>query len=379
VTGERFILGYRDTSVQCLGTPMFRILVSVGEFWCAARAFVTAMTAIFCALFPQSSRADQGGIGFWLPGTFGSLAATPMQPGLSMSALYLHSSVSAGGDVAASRTINFPPNRPVNLSVNLDAEIKGTADVVAFGPTYVFATPFLGGQFAITALGIAGRQQATIDATVTGALGPIGFAAARSISDSRTAFGDVFLQPTLRWNQGVNNYLVYGMMNLPVGAYDPSRLANLGLGHWSIDGGAGYTYFDQKTGWEFSAVAGVTYNFTNPYLDYQNGIDGHLDWGFSKFVSKQVHIGLVGYAYQQLTADSGAGATLGDFKSRVFAVGPQIGYLFPVGDLQGYLNLKGYKEFGAEHRPEGWNAWLTLAISPSEPKASAPVRRMVTK
>jgi hypothetical protein len=35
----------------------------------------------------------------------------------------------------------------------------------------------------------------------------------------------------------------------------------------------------------------------------------------------------------------------------VFAVGPQIGYLFPVGDTQGYLNLKGYKEFGAEHRP----------------------------
>src|SRR4029077_1476256 len=360
------------------GWHMFQALELKTEFWRAAWASVIGTTAIICALLPQPSRADQGGIGFWLPGTFGSLAATPMQPGLSMSALYLHSSVSAGGGGAGSRTILFP-NRTANLTVNLNAEIKGTADVVAFGPTYVFATPVLGGQFAITALGIAGRQQATIDATVTGALGPIGFAAERSISDSRTAFGDVFLQPTLRWNQGVNNYLVYGMMNLPVGAYDPSRLANLGLGHWSIDGGAGYTYFDQKTGWEFSAVAGATYNFTNPYLDYQNGIDGHLDWGFSKFVSKQVHIGLVGYAYQQLTADSGAGATLGDFKSRVFAVGPQIGYLFPVGDLQGYLNLKGYKEFGAEHRPEGWNAWFTLAISPSEPKASAPVRRMVTK
>ena len=49
-----------------------------------------------------------------------------------MSALYLHSSVSAGGDVAASRAIGFP-NRSVNLSVNLNAEIKGTADVVAFG------------------------------------------------------------------------------------------------------------------------------------------------------------------------------------------------------------------------------------------------------
>ena len=63
---------------------------------------------------------------------------------------------------------------------------------------------------------------------------------------------------------------------------------------------------------------------------------------------------------------------LGDFKSRVSAVGPQIGYLFPVGDMQGYLNLKGYKEFDAANRPEGWNVWLTFAISPTAP--AAPVR-----
>jgi hypothetical protein len=55
----------------------------------------------------------------------------------------------------------------------------------------------------------------------------------------------------------------------------------------------------------------------------------------------------------------------------VFGVGPQVGFLFPVGDMQGYLNVKGYKEFGAEHRPEGWNLWLTFAVSP-HPPAPAP-------
>lgn len=63
---------------------------------------------------------------------------------------------------------------------------------------------------------------------------------------------------------------------------------------------------------------------------------------------------------------------MGDFKSRVFAVGPQLGYIFPVAGQQGYLNLKGYKEFGAEHRPEGWNVWLTLVISPAAPTPPAP-------
>ena len=146
----------------------------------------------------------------------------------------------------------------------------------------------------------------------------------------------------LKWNHGVHNTMVYAMTNIPVGDYDSKRLVNLGLGHWGVDGGFGYTYLNPQTGYEFSFVTGATYSAENPDLQYQNGIDWHLDWGASKFLSKQLHAGIVGYAYQQLTADSGAGATLGDFKSRVFAVGPQVGYIFPVGDMQGYLNLRGY-------------------------------------
>jgi hypothetical protein len=40
-----------------------------------------------------------------------------------------------------------------------------------------------------------------------------------------------------------------------------------------------------------------------------------------------------------------------------------MGFLFPIGGMQGYLNLKGYYEFGAENRAEGWNTFVTLAIS----------------
>jgi hypothetical protein len=79
-------------------------------------------------------------------------------------------------------------------------------------------------------LAVYGGQHATVDANVVGALGPIGFATEKSISQSLDAWGDLYLQPTLRWNNGVNNYLIYGMMNFPVGAYDPNRLVNFGLG-----------------------------------------------------------------------------------------------------------------------------------------------------
>jgi hypothetical protein len=53
---------------------------------------------------------------------------------------------------------------------------------------------------------------------------------------------------------------------------------------------------------------------------YQNGIDFHLDWGASQFVSKHVRIGLAGYFFQQLTGDSGPGATLDDLRGRELGV-----------------------------------------------------------
>ena len=184
---------------------------------------------------------------------------------------------------------------------------------------------------------------------------------------------------TLKWNHGVHNWMTYITGDIPVGAYNSKRLANLGIGHGAIDGGGGYTYFNQMTGHEFSAVLGFTYNFKNQSTDYQNGVDMHLDWGASQFLTKQLQIGLVGYAYKQISCDSGAGDRVGCFKSQVFGVGPQIGYMIPLGDLQGYVNLKGYKEFESEHRPEGWNVWLTFNISPAAPSAAPPPRPRITK
>jgi hypothetical protein len=156
---------------------------------------------------------------------------------------------------------------------------------------------------------------------------------------------------------------------IPVGLYNSQQLANPGIGHGAVDAGGGYTYFNPQTGHEFSAVIGATYNLINPATQYKSGIDGHLDWGASQFLSASLQVGVVGYVYDQLTRDSGSGAKLGPFESRVIGIGPQIGYLFPVAGMQGYVNLKAYGEFDARNRPSGWNAWLTLSISPAAPAA----------
>jgi len=323
--------------------------------------------------------ADESGVSYWLPGRFSSLAATPQVPGWSMAAVYYHTSVEASGAVAAARQIQIG-RFPATVNVDFNASLHAQADLVLLNPTYTFGTPVLGGQLAIGVTGLFGRANTSIDGTLTSVLGPIVTTRTGSISDSLTSVGDLYPQATLKWNAGVHNFMTYLTGDIPVGAYAPTRLSNLGIGHAAIDGGGGYTYFNPAAGHEFSAVAGLTYNFKNPDTQYQSGIDFHFDWGFSQFLSKQVFVGLVGYGYQQITDDFGQSPILGGFRSRVFGIGPQVGYLFPVGDMQGYLNLKGYGEFAADNRPAGWNTWLTFSISPMAPTSTVtPTRRIVTK
>src|ERR1700724_2900861 len=126
--------------------------------------------------------------------------------------------------------------------------------------------------------------------------------------------------------------------------------------------------FNEATGLEFSAVSGLTYNFTNPHTDYQNGIDWHTDLEASRFLSKRFFVGAVGYFFNQLTGDTGSGATLGPYQSRIAAIGPEAGMLFPIGEMQGSLSLRGYWEFAAQNRSSGWNTWLAFSITPPSEK-----------
>jgi hypothetical protein len=329
-------------------------------------------------LCPEISRADESGISFWVPGLYGSLAATPTTPGWSVATIYYHTSVNGGGAEAASREFQVGRFSP-NVNINLNIALSGQADLQFIAPTYTFAEPVLGGQLSATVAGIWGRNSASIAGTLTTAVGPLVSTRMGFLEDALVSYGDLYPTLKLKWNNGVNNFMIYGAGDIPVGAYDPSRLANLGIGHGAIDFGAGYTYLNPTTGTEFSGVGGFTYNFKNPDTQYQSGIDFHFDWGVSQFLSKQVFVGFVGYAYQQVTDDFGQPAVLGGFRSRVLGIGPQIGYIFKIGDNQAFLGAKAYGEFDHANRPSGWNTWLTFAISEAVPTTVTPTKHLVTK
>ena len=84
--------------------------------------------------------------------------------------------------------------------------------------------------------GLFGRSAATIDGTITAGIGGLAATRMGSIGDSITSVGDLYPMMTLKWNSGVHNFMTYATGDIPVGAYDPSRLANLGIGHGAIDG-----------------------------------------------------------------------------------------------------------------------------------------------
>src|SRR6516162_11448214 len=101
-----------------------------------------------------------------------------------------------------------------------------------------------------------GNNDTSLNAAATATvdhLSPFSVSIARQ--QDTTGFTDLIPIFADRWNAGVNNYMVYLTGDIPVGLYSSSNLANIGIGHGAIDGGVGYTYFDEKAGHEFSAVA----------------------------------------------------------------------------------------------------------------------------
>jgi len=317
------------------------------------------------------SFADEDGISFWLPGFFGSLAAVPAQPGFSLTSIYYHDDVSASGGVAVSRAIRIGELPKATVSVSGNVNVHALFDAGFVIPSYVFATPFFGGQASVSLLIAYANNNTSLNGTVNASVDNVNFFSTSIARQQDTmGFGDLFPFLANKWHDGVNNYMVYMTGGIPVGLYSASNLANIGIGHGAIDGGVGYTYFDEKAGHEFSAVGGLTGNFENFVTHYTSGIDFHLDWAAAKFLSKQVFVGPVGYVYEQITPDSGCRPFLCPFESRVIGVGAQLGTLFPVGNMQGYLNLKGYGEFAHNDRPDGFNLWVTFSLSPAAPTAA---------
>jgi hypothetical protein len=288
--------------------------------------------------------ADEGGVPFWLSGQFASFAAVPPSPGFSMPVMVFYDNGSAD------RSKTFERAGIVVSGLN------SSTPVIFLSPTFVPNVKVLRGRPSLS-LGFGGGYAST-SAGITGPMGN------QTLERTNTVWGITDLGPliSLSWASGVNNGMAYVAGAIPVGAYEKNRLSNIGIGHGAIDLGGGYTYLDQKTGLEASAVAGFTFNLEDPSTAYKNGIDWHLDWAVSRLLSQSFRLGVVGYLYLELPGDSGSGDRVGPFKSDVAAVGAEGGYFFKVAGKAWDINLRGYGEFWSVHREQGFSIVTVLNV-----------------
>ncbi len=296
-------------------------------------------SVIFCVSPPTATYAAEGASSHYLPGAVGDIfLAVPPEPGFTAANMFWYQTGSTDAALLEGQ-----------LSLGLDLDLF--LNIASL--SYTFEKVLLGGRYTIgTAIpfGYAG-----IDGTL---IGPRG--GSIDFSDDSFDLSDIAIIPfQMNWNTGPWSFSIWESIVAPTGGYEASgsTFANLGRNYWSFDTVGAVTWFKSESGTEVSVAPGVMFNTENPDTEYQTGTEFHVDFVANQFISETFALGLRGYYYKQLTGDSGAGATLGDFKSESFALGP--GLVWTVGRFT--VLGKWLHDFSAENRFESDYVTLTVA------------------
>ena len=199
-----------------------------------------------------------------------------------------------------------------------------------------------------------------------------GVANANTNSDWGT--GDPEFSPILRWSTEATQTLFILTSIVPLGDYDQNRAANPSAGDfWTFRPAVQFSYIGD--GWDIGTRLAYSYNTRNKLTGYKSGGYVNVDLSAMKSVGESTRIGLNAYAVEQLSKDT-SNLSAADFtargaafdaredatlnqKGRVFGIGPQVAYIHGAGDY--LLEGRVMKEFGAQTRPKGFTAIVSLS------------------
>ncbi|WP_238314096.1 SphA family protein [Methylobacterium crusticola] len=263
-------------------------------------------------------------------------------------------------------------------NVIADAKVNLVADFVT--GLWVVPTPILGGNVAFGLVLPFGEPAVQAGVLLNGPLinQALGRPVGASVRDATFNAGDPILSSSIGWHAGNWHWKLASALSIPAGAYEPGQLSNVALNRYVGDFSAGLSYLDPTLGMDLSVVAGLTLNGRNPATRYETGDEFHLDVSATKYLTRELSVGVIASHYQQITGDSGTGARLGPFKGRVTAVGGTIGLTVPVGEIPVSARVKVLREVEVENRFQGTIGFLQvsfpLGVPPtpsSEPRSLA--------
>ena len=189
-----------------------------------------------------------------------------------------------------------------------------------------------------------------------------------TVRDKANGIGDITLYPFMLGWTGLNGDLKYDVrlgIYAPTGDYDTGKLANLGKNYWTFEPVVSLSYISSKIGLELSAFAGMDFNTENHKTDYRTGTQFHLDFTVAEhlpLLGGIIGIGANGFYYQQITGDSGSGASLGVFKGRTLGIGPVLSYATKIWKKDLVAEVKWLPELDVKNRLKGDYIWFKLGM-----------------
>lgn len=185
------------------------------------------------------------------------------------------------------------------------------------------------------------------------------------VNQSVNNLGDIVVSPLiLGWHHNYFHWLVsIPSIYFPTGTYSLSRFINTGKNRYAVQGDINSTYYNANTGLEATLALGLTRNFENHATNYVSGDELHLDALVATHTSSGISMGVAGFYLQQITGDSGAGATLGSNKGMTIGLGPAFDYSTIVKKLNVSVRTKYYFDINTVNRWHGDWFWFSVLLS----------------
>ena len=186
--------------------------------------------------------------------------------------------------------------------------------------------------------------------------------------DTANGIGDIMLYPSMLGWTALNGDLKYDVrlgIYAPTGDYDKGKLADVGKNYWTFEPLVSLSYISSKIGLELSAFAGMDFNTENHKTDYLTGTEFHLDFTAAEHLplfGGIIGVGANVFYYQQITGDSGSGATLGDFNGRTVGIGPVVSYATKILKKDLVAEVKWLPETEVKNRIKGEYVWFKLGM-----------------
>ncbi|KPH00277.1 phenol degradation protein meta [Pseudomonas sp. RIT-PI-q] len=201
-------------------------------------------------------------------------------------------------------------------------------------------------------------QYTDITASITGPRGRT-----LGTEDTGTQFADMLVTPIAAgYHFDELNHLSLSLpIYVPTGAYNDDRLANPGQNNYTFMPTVAFTHLDGKGG-EFTLSSGLEFYTENDATDYRNGNIFTLDALWTHGFGNGWNAGLAAGYIQQLTDDSGEGASSG-FRGRSVGAGPVVGWAGKFADAEANLSLRWVPEFDTKNRPEGNGIAVNMTLA----------------